>query len=86
MVAPSSCPDRHRLHHSVHATLPRAETQRLPRVNLALLLLAVNGYLIKYAQEVRMYSLLFFLSLCSLWLFFRFFNRGDAVNEAEIKV
>src|SRR5687768_6023869 len=28
-------------------------------VNLALLLLAVNGYLIKYAQEVRMYSLLF---------------------------
>jgi uncharacterized membrane protein len=47
-------------------------------VHLALLLLAVNGYLIKYAQEVRMYSLLFFLSLCSLWLFFRFFNRGDA--------
>jgi len=36
---------------------------------LALLLLAVNGYLIKYAQEVRMYSLLFFLSACSLWLF-----------------
>jgi uncharacterized membrane protein len=46
--------------------------------NLALLLLAVNGYLIKYAQEVRMYSLLFFLSLCSLWLFFRFFNREGA--------
>lgn len=36
---------------------------------LALLLLAVNGYQIKYAQEVRMYSLLFFLSACSLWLF-----------------
>ena len=36
---------------------------------LALLLLAINGYLIKYAQEVRMYSLLFFLSACSLWLF-----------------
>ena len=41
--------------------------------NLALLLLAVNGYLIKYAQELRMYSLLMFLSLCSLWLFVRFF-------------
>ena len=35
---------------------------------LALLFIAVNGYLIKYAQEVRMYSLLFFLSACSLWL------------------
>ncbi|MEO7971033.1 MAG: glycosyltransferase family 39 protein [bacterium] len=43
--------------------------------NLALLLLAVNGYLIKYAQELRMYSLLMFLSLCSLWLFVKFFKR-----------
>ncbi len=42
--------------------------------NLALLLLAVNGYLIKYAQELRMYSLLMFLSLCSLWLFVKFFK------------
>ena len=50
-------------------------------VNLVLLLLAVSGYLIKYAQEVRMYSLLFFLSLCSLWLFFKFFSRGDGRNE-----
>lgn len=50
-------------------------------INLALLLLAVNGYLIKYAQEVRMYSLLFFLSLCSIWLFFRLFNRGDDEEE-----
>jgi uncharacterized membrane protein len=50
-------------------------------VNLALLLLAVNGYLIKYAQEVRMYSLLFFLSVCSLWLFFRCFNRVEAARK-----
>jgi uncharacterized membrane protein len=42
--------------------------------NLALLLLAVNGYLIKYAQELRMYSLLMFVSLCSLWLFVEFFK------------
>lgn len=42
--------------------------------NLALLLLAVNGYLIKYAQELRMYSLLMLLSLCSLWLFIKFFT------------
>jgi Dolichyl-phosphate-mannose-protein mannosyltransferase len=43
---------------------------------LALLLMSVNGYLIKYAQEVRMYSLLLLLALCSLWLFVRFFRSG----------
>ncbi|MEK6279236.1 MAG: hypothetical protein AABN95_02680 [Acidobacteriota bacterium] len=53
-------------------------------VNLALLLLAVNGYLIKYAQEVRMYSLLFFLSVCSLWLFFRYFNRAEGERKRLI--
>ena len=42
---------------------------------LTLLLLAVNGYLIKYAQEVRMYSLLFFLSASSLWLFVALLRR-----------
>lgn len=43
-------------------------------IKLALLLMAVNGYLIKYAQEVRMYSLLLLFTVCSLWLFTRFFN------------
>ncbi len=52
-------------------------------INLALLLMAVNGYLIKYAQEVRMYSLLLFLSLCSLWLFVRFF-RTDSSSRKEL--
>lgn len=65
--------------------LCRELTLKTTEVNLALLLLAVNGYLIKYAQEVRMYSLLFFLSLCSLWLFFRFFNRGDDEKEVGKK-
>jgi uncharacterized membrane protein len=41
----------------------------MAETTLALLLLAVSGYLIKYAQEVRMYGLLFLLSACSLWLF-----------------
>jgi uncharacterized membrane protein len=41
-------------------------------ITLSLFLLAVNGYLIKYSQEVRMYSLLFFFSVCSLWLFVSF--------------
>ena len=38
--------------------------------------LAVNGALIKYSQTLRMYSLLMFLSLLSIWLFARYFNRG----------
>ena len=47
---------------------------RLPVVNLAVLLIAVNGYLIHYAQELRMYSMFAFLALCSFWLFIRFFK------------
>jgi uncharacterized membrane protein len=35
---------------------------------------AVNGSLIKYAQEVRMYSLFVFLSLFSFWLFVKLLN------------
>jgi uncharacterized membrane protein len=49
--------------------------------NLALLLMAVNGYLIKYAQELRMYSLLMFLSLCSLWLFIKIFRTEQASRK-----
>lgn len=46
---------------------------------LALFFFAVNGSLIKYAQEVRMYSLLLFLSLFSMWLFARYFNKGKSL-------
>jgi hypothetical protein len=45
---------------------------------LALLLLASNGYLIKYAQELRMYSLLLLLTLTSLWLFTKLLNSARA--------
>lgn len=48
---------------------------------LALLLMAVNGYLIKYAQEVRMYTLLLLLALCSLWLFVKFFRSGGGAKR-----
>jgi mannosyltransferase len=51
------------------------------QINLALALLAVNGYLIKYAQEVRMYSLLFLLTCTSLWLFVRFIDSTSAVRR-----
>jgi len=46
---------------------------------LAFLLVAVNGSLIKYSQEVRMYSLLMCLSLFSMWLFTRYFQKGKGI-------
>jgi hypothetical protein len=46
---------------------------------IGLFLLAVNGTLIKYAQEVRMYSLLMTLSLFSFWLFVRLVNSGKGI-------
>ncbi len=45
--------------------------------NLALALLAVNGYLVAYAHELRMYSLLFLFSLCALWTFVKFWNTAQ---------
>lgn len=49
---------------------------KFPTIAFALLLLALNGSFIKYAQLLRMYSMVTFLSLVSLWLFARYFNRG----------
>ena len=45
---------------------------------LALFLMATNNYLIKYAQTLRMYSLLMFLGLGSLWLFAKFTNTDSS--------
>jgi 4-amino-4-deoxy-L-arabinose transferase-like glycosyltransferase len=50
-------------------------------IRLSLLLMAVNGYLIKYAQEVRMYSLLLFFTVCSLWLFIKFVKATHARKQ-----
>ncbi|HXH71181.1 MAG TPA: hypothetical protein VNI60_12690 [Pyrinomonadaceae bacterium] len=47
-----------------------------PSIALALTFFAVNGSLIKYAQEVRMYSLLLCFALFSMWVFVRFLNTG----------
>src|SRR5205807_8487193 len=40
------------------------------------LLMGVSGFLIKYSQEVRMYSLVFLLSATSLWLFLKVMNQA----------
>lgn len=44
-----------------------------------ILFIAVNGLLIKYSQEVRMYSLVVTLSLFSAFLFERFFRMGKGI-------
>ena len=53
-------------------------------IAFALFLFAINGTFIKYAQSVRMYSLLMLLSLVSLWLFARYFNRGKNLTALAI--
>jgi uncharacterized membrane protein len=50
-------------------------------MNLALVLMGVNEYLIFYANHLRMYSLLLLLSLCSLWLFARYFNEENGSQK-----
>ncbi len=52
---------------------------RTSQLFLALLFLAVNGGLIKYAQEVRMYSVVLMLASFSVWLFVRFFYLGKNI-------
>lgn len=47
----------------------------------AFVLIAINGALIRYSQEVRMYSLLFSLSLFSVWLFLKLINYQAAKKE-----
>lgn len=54
--------------------------------NLALALLAMNGFLIEFAQQLRMFDLLQFFALCSLGLFARFAAAppGDRANLAGL--
>lgn len=47
-----------------------------PAIAVALVFFAANGSLIKYAQEVRMYSILLCFALFSMWLFWRLINSG----------
>ena len=46
---------------------------------VAVLWLAANGCLIKYGQEVRMYSPFLFFALLSMWFFARFLNWGKNI-------
>ena len=53
-------------------------------ITTALAFIACNGALIKYAQEVRMYSLLLFLALFSMWFFTRFLHLGKNIRLLTI--
>lgn len=50
---------------------------------LALTFISLNSYQIFFAQELRMYSLLAFVSLCSMWLFIRFLKRETNSEHLE---
>lgn len=45
---------------------------------ICLFLLTFNGTLLKYSQEVRMYSLMMCFALFSMWLFARYFFKGKS--------
>ncbi len=55
------------------------ESKLEPKVSrLALGLMAVNMYMVVYAQDLRMYSLLLFASTCSCWLFVKMMNETES--------
>lgn len=61
---------------------------RIPKrtTTLALAFMALNSYLIAYAQELRMYSLVMLLALCSMFLFVRFVNASAEKTTTTLLV
>jgi 4-amino-4-deoxy-L-arabinose transferase-like glycosyltransferase len=57
---------------------------RAPTINLALFLMAANEYLVSYAQELRMYSLLLLLVTTSMWLFAKIMNAGHRAVGLQV--
>ena len=55
-----------------------------PAIAIAFAFFAANGALIKYAQEVRMYALMLFLAMLSMWLFTRFLHLGKNIRLLTI--
>ncbi|MGA9773347.1 MAG: glycosyltransferase family 39 protein [Blastocatellia bacterium] len=52
--------------------------------NLALYVMAINEYMVGYAQELRMYSLLLLLTITSLWVFAKFVNAAPVSKQLLI--
>ena len=55
-------------------------------MNTALMLMAVNSYLIHYVQKLGCTSLLLFLSVCSNFLFFRIIKSKDGWTELLVAI
>jgi mannosyltransferase len=53
-------------------------------MNLALYAMSVNEYMVGYAQELRMYSLLLLLAMTSLWLFAKLVNSIHAPGNLTL--
>jgi hypothetical protein len=52
--------------------------------NVAVVLIAVNGFFLDYAFDLRMYGLLQLLTLCSLWLFAKTINSSERSRNVSI--
>lgn len=60
------------------------ELRLRPRVGqVAVGLMAVSGFLVQHARDVRMYSLLLLLAACSLWLFARYVQAASPWGKRE---
>jgi hypothetical protein len=64
--------------------LCRELKMRAAAINLTLGLIAFNSFLVNYAQELRMYSLLMTLTITSLWLFVRVINHNGSVAITQL--
>ena len=57
-------------------SIPRVMERSSGTPIILLSFLVANGAILKYSQEVRMYSLLMCLSLFSIWIFTKYFTKG----------
>ncbi|HWN98200.1 MAG TPA: hypothetical protein VNS63_02915 [Blastocatellia bacterium] len=64
--------------------LCRELRMRTAAISLTFGLMALNAFLVSYAQELRMYSLLMTLSITSLWLFARLINSDAGVARNQL--
>lgn len=67
------------LTHEIQSYGSDRKSWNLSVATLGLFILAVNGPMIKYAQELRGYSLLLLISLTSLWVFVRYVRNEKGI-------
>lgn len=65
--------------------LCRALKLTVSEMAVAFLAVAVNGYFLEYALDLRMYGLLQFFTLCSLWLFVES-EKSDEAKQSILRL